>query len=1654
MGWRSAPRGRECVGQTEERSGESGRRSVWWEDSSAGALDPAFPFHGRDRLPAGRPIATGAPPALPGASSTLRSGLAGGEIRYSFWPYAEDRDVRTHGGVRGHTPMVPYPQDPRSSGPGGVGIAVSSVAPEGFARGSSGMGPSLSPSSSPTFPRGGRLEGVSGQSRRGRVAEDEEPRDRAPHDGLYFPGDTFHGEGPLPLQWGRSPPIGRARRDGSLGDAKAPPAFGWKRALSRRTRHKPRGTTWGEDEAAEGAEVGGEGESASVVPAEYVRGLYSSSERRREDAVQQIRIHLEVMVREGKGGVGRIVEEVCAWLWNLISSRQLAMQLGALQLMCALLVGPFLYWENEKLQLPFLHLACEALRSAARPPVGEADSDYAQTWLTSAFERRRRKLEPLITEGQGLLACKVAEAISAIAVSGNNTTSPKTLRDLLRVCCIGWLRRGQPALHQLTAVRVVGRLARSRPEAVPADVRRALLESHLWAAIHHPYQPRLRKAGVITLRALLTGRSASQEKRREGSRRRTLHGLPSGFFDNRAARVSLESRDGFLASASGYRESGPHKDALRGLDHFWKHLLKGLAAGHGAAYARGVQKQSMQGRHSQMEGTGAHGGDEPGGASAAGPREGQPTRTEETTPGSGMRKINEPHLQGKNRCKSGTPAACSCGSTSWLAYHVGGRKKDCGSTGALVSSCAVCKAAALQEGSLLALAEVFEASRENEDILVQVRQQSPRIIPLLQELFASFSTLAHPTRVALSRVPALLASLRDEWFFEQGGLEASIACVSSLLRDHPRVFMPEPDTWCSPSSPETASPKPTLSRRDLTDLPESVPVRAALSQRDPSSVRTAGGKQGPSGIPPDARPRECGLRRHSLVTTEQSPDSYFPAEASAARQQLGEATGVGQEARARRAAFLASSPASRDMRCRQRSQTWDVDNFLSGSRLSKERLHAGRHQHWKNSALCSRPLPKGLGTANKELPLSAFHPSEAPLFAYSMSKEGGRQSKNRRVWTRYGIAGLSSWSSSASGTAKAIGAERTSFQNGVAAIKCQAAEACAAFNCLADLALLLPETMETFVDQFIPDFLRAIELTLIGAPSASTEDTADAAGGMCFERESFEQTPRDEISRAVQEEYGGVHVRIRVQHSQERGSQEMEEAVEGSTLHRRELTSAEVPCGVSQSPTAIDSNRETPQCISLASDSSTEGVRPAHRIVFSSLEDQLCHDCQQQHREGVEATEKLVQHAALQCVSKLIRAFGGHMKGRLDFLLQSMFSGGINRNLLEALRHLVDCPHIRRAVQDLFLHRIQEDLVASRGTPSHQKAPPSSSTGPRAQGVHPSENSYLRRDTWEARLGDGEGGLRPTMARTAEESRTSQTVIQDRDFTRQQTRPSTCIRCGRRVTATPPSEGEETRGLDKTNNDSTSAIETMLLAMQGAFWFGIDDFQTRLLVAECMLQLARHPQAHVRAAAVMTICRLVLSPASVLDHRSADSVEDFYSSTQEFYPGEAVRIDEGRRYSGFYNGQQAFPQKRMRRTPGELQDLGTRKKMNHHTKAFPVRAQVGYIQGLSSAPLGERKAPRLVTLLTTRTASADVTVCMYQTAPLGRRLIRGMHMLREGKQAHCPRVRVEPDPVGRAIRTCLAATLGLRPLWKRPESCFAALATLGRGLGRKSGMRT
>lgn len=63
---------------------------------------------------------------------------------------------------------------------------------------------------------------------------------------------------------------------------------------------------------------------------------------------------------------------------------------------------------------------------------------------------------------------------------GPYLTSPSALQDLLRVSCIEWLERDQPALHQLAAARIVAQLARYGTAYFPEKLRRQLMAAHVW----------------------------------------------------------------------------------------------------------------------------------------------------------------------------------------------------------------------------------------------------------------------------------------------------------------------------------------------------------------------------------------------------------------------------------------------------------------------------------------------------------------------------------------------------------------------------------------------------------------------------------------------------------------------------------------------------------------------------------------------------------------------------------------------------------------------------------------------------------------------------------------------------------------------------------------------------------------------------------------------------------------------------------------------------------------------------------------------------------------------------------------------------------------------------------------------------------------------
>ncbi|KFH18229.1 putative target of rapamycin (TOR) [Toxoplasma gondii MAS] len=1229
-------------------------------------------------------------------------------------------------------------------------------------------------------------------------------------------------------------------------------------------------------------------ETTTVVPAEYVRELCSRNERLREEAAHQIRIHLEVMARESKGGVGRVVEEVCALLWRLITSRQLTMQLGALELMCALLVGPFLYWENDKLQLPFLHLACEALRYAAVPDTKEApggadhgDGCPVDSQQDGAGKSMKRKLEPLITESECLLAWKVAEAISIIAVSGNTGTASRAFRNLLRVSYIGWLRGGQPALYQLTAVRIIGRLARGRPDVVPEDVWRELLECQIWEAIHHAHQPRLRKAGVDALRALLNSHDRFHCKAPgERVNHRERKGSPAqSCFDALDAPplVGSETLESFQKSDPRSPHAGAHEDRPSGMKHFWKHLLKGLAA------------RSVAFRTTQNDGTSATCGREEPVArkadsfndfSVAAPLE-QTQPYDPRAPGrdSGGAEGCDARLNRMMRVLEG----CPCGSASWMSHSLRRRSRTLGSRGALVSSCSICKAGALQQGSILALAEVFEASKQNAEILAEVRRNSSDVIPLLQDLFYSFPTLAHPIRLALARIPPLLACVGDIWFLERGGLDVSISCVFSLLRDHPRTFVSTTSigSWGGTGA---AEPESLHSGTELTD-PESSSHREAAKEQNPAlPTPSTSALEGPTLaiVADDARASGSRVVRtdcessancspaeppldHTYST--QVPEAFFEKKETKLGGEAGPLAGpetdtAGRPMPSTRGAGRGSSDLGDD----------------KGTEKDNSDCHPGRAH--------SKPAWDGTGNIEKQ-------PSQQRNSLASSGEKGRSTGPVHESCS----AGSRSRGCTTHETKRVKNDESYHYNNGVAAVKCQAAEVCAAFNCLAELALQLPEAMETRVYCFIPAFLRAIELNLIVFPRA--QHFVGDAGALrrveWSEKEFSDDSSQGEGSPACQR----VSPRCDVT-----GDKSVCHDIEEDQLGSVSGQDASVSPRVGISKTAAwplhdaASGKETRQH-NMPSPWERNIDMPGSAQPFSFLDDPLCQHCEQVQKERMDATHKIVQHVALQCVSKLIRAFGGHMKSRLDCLLQSMFSGGINRSLLEALQHLVDCPPIHRAVQELLLAHIQAGIGSSEKTPSRHQPPYFDS---RSQDMPSTEPPFIRKKVVAIPLEESQlsGDSGQSASLFADEAAPPSHVENELE------RPnsaSVCARCGSQIApATPDEEGGVS---DSVRVDGINAIETMLLAMQGAFWFGVDDFHVRLLVAECVMQITRHPQAPVRAAAVWTVCRLLLSPSKVFDETRGASHGQTQSrhvpSSTESYSAKTHTADDRNWYHGMYS---------------------------------------------------------------------------------------------------------------------------------------------------------
>ncbi|CBZ55468.1 Phosphatidylinositol 3-kinase tor2, related [Neospora caninum Liverpool] len=1271
-----------------------------------------------------------------------------------------------------------------------------------------------------------------------------------------------------------------------------------------------KGPLWG---AATNMRVG---EANTVVPCEYLKELCSRSDRLREEAAHQIRIHLEVMARESKGGVGRVVEEVCALLWSLITSRQLTTQLGALELMCALLVGPFLYWENDKLQLPFLHLACETLRCAAVPAAQEVtggakeeDGCPEDSQQDSTVESNQRKLEPLITERQCLLAWKVAEAISLIAVSGNAGTASKAFRNLLRVSYVGWLRRGQPTLYQLTAVRIIGRLARCRPDAVPEDVRKELLECRIWEAIHHAHQPRLRKAGVDALRALLNSHGRLKEKSGARARlRRRRKSQVQGCFDALDAppRVVRDTPESFQKSGPRSPDAGYHEDRPSGLGQFWKHLLKGLAARSAAFCAAGTHKE----------------GAAPAAARTGGPaKEAHPlnifsvaehaeetqTQDEETALGGDSGSLHGCDTQRRLNHTTRVLEGCPCGSASWMSHSLRRRTRECENRGALVSSCPVCKAVALQQGSLLALAEVFEASKHNQAILAEVRQHSSDIIPLLQDLFFSFPTLVHPTRLALARIPPLLACVGDVWFLERGGLDVSISCVFSLLRDHPRVFVSERSASAWGGTAGAAPIERPHSETELADVPESSSLGGALNEQDTALRPSASAQKSQTSASRENHALESGSRVSGTEVGE-TTDGCSPADHTSSRQMPGassEKPEAGPGGETGPPTLPTGEPAGKHMSPPQGERRGSSDSGAvreTGKELLEE----------ISSSTQSRSAARGAGSVAKEpAPPGGFSP-QASRDALASPGEGPNISPACGTCSA-GTGGESADSRSrpcgtpATQTLNSGGSDR--YNNGVAAITSQAAEACAAFNCVAELALQLPEAMETRVYQFIPAFLRAIELGLIGFPLPAGGDSPGDAGGVrekaaCTEREFGDDPLHGERPPASQHERDS---RSRFLAGDHRRSvcPDIEEEQPGSVSGQE--TSVSAGDGVPETAqllTEDSSGEKTPQQLLLSASDSSVDVPESAPGIFSFLDDPLCQRCEQMQKERMDMAHKLVQHVALQCVSKLIRAFGGHMKGRLDFLIQSMFSGGINRSLLEALQHLVGCPHIHRAVQDLFVANVQAGLGSFRKASPSQKSSPYFDS--HSQDMASTQLFFVRKGDAERHSDKSSinGDLGHLTSPTGDETTSRPLGLQANEHTGRPSVSVACARCGAHVA--PATLGEEGGSFDPAGMQGTNAIETMLLAMQGAFWFGVDDFQVRLVVAECALQLTRHPQAPVRAAAVLTVCRLLLSPSKVFDDPTPGAqghmrTRSETSGSMEAYAATTCEPDGRRRYPELYS---------------------------------------------------------------------------------------------------------------------------------------------------------
>lgn len=241
-------------------------------------------------------------------------------------------------------------------------------------------------------------------------------------------------------------------------------------------------------------------------------------------------------------------------------------------------------------------------------------------------------------------------------------------------------------------------------------------------------------------------------------------------------------------------------------------------------------------------------------------------------------------------------------------------------------------------------------------------------------------------------------------------------------------------------------------------------------------------------------------------------------------------------------------------------------------------------------------------------------------------------------------------------------------------------------------------------------------------------------------------------------------------------------------------------------------------------------------------------------RSSVRAAQELVRHAALLCVSKLIRALGTRMRDRLDVLLQSMFAGGINRSLLKALRLLVDCGHVRQAVQKHFVSGIQQDLkivsVNFVGSTSPVSADAVAASG---QVPEPAAGAPIGDYSTNPGQGTGKAAATPAAMRDSE-TRTLQPRLSN-----------SCLGCGVELLCPPGVDAEDCLRDSRSAGPQTTErdpVEMMLLALQGAYLFGVDDSETRLLVAESVLQLVFHPRPNLRAAATSTLCRLLLcSPA-------------------------------------------------------------------------------------------------------------------------------------------------------------------------------------------------